>query len=169
MIPSSSSSSAYGDSSIRGNWEILSTFLRLLPAVPGTRVALLRLPLNAADVGGVPLPDCDEGRRAIASSGTAVPTLPSASGSRMLNCAIVRILRDTHEARILPRCFSPRRERGKSPLETKATMSRTSWCSFRTVLTITGTMEARKERVRDSAIRTRREPAWKMALEGVLG
>ena len=76
-------------------------------------------------------------------SATSVIWLSAPSGSRIPNCAIVRSLRVTHDAKILPRCFSPRRERGKSPLETKATISTMTWCSLRTALTITGTMEAR--------------------------
>lgn len=140
---------------------MLSTWRSELPAVPGTRCMLPEPPLKTP---GTALPDWMLLLLPGVSWGTAVPTLPSASGSRILNWAIVRILRETQLAKILPRCFSPRRERGKSPFCTKATMSRTSWCSLSTVLTIMGTIDARKARVRDSAIRTRSEPAWKIAL-----
>lgn len=88
-------------------------------------------------------------------------------GSRMLYCAIVRIFLVTHPARILPRCFSANRERWKSPLITKATMSMTSWCSFRMAFTITGTMEARKLRRKISTTTTTRPPAWNTALQCV--
>ena len=140
-------------SSMSGIWAMLSACLRELPPPPTTPDAPLCRKLR----GALPL-------LAIASSGTTVPTEPSTSGSRMENCAIVLIFRLTHEARTLPRCFSPRRERGKSPRATKATISRTSWCSLSTVLTMTGTSEARNARVRTSAMSTSREPAWNMAL-----
>lgn len=150
-------------SSTRGIWVMLSACLRELPPpvpeTPDTPLTPLcrKLLVPARPLWVLPL-------LTTASFGTAVPTLPSASGSRMLNCAIVLIFLLTHEARILPRCFSPKRERGKSPSATKATMSRTSWCSLRTVLTMTGTSEARKARVRTSAMSTSKEPAWKIAL-----
>lgn len=86
----------------------------------------------------------------------------------MANCAIVLILRDTQPARILPRCFSPRRERGKSPFDTKATMSTMIWCSLRIESTITGTIEARYAFRLTSTTTTTRPPAWKIALDGIL-
>ena len=76
-------------------------------------------------------------------SATSVIWLSALSASLMPNWAIVVNLRVTQLARILPRCFSPSRERGKSPLATNATISTTTWCSLRTALTITGTIEAR--------------------------
>ena len=85
-------------------------------------------------------------------------------GSRMLYCAIERIFLVTHPARILPRCFSPSRDRWKSPFCTKETISMTSWCSFRMALTITGTMLARKLRRKISTTMTTRPPAWNTAL-----
>ena len=79
----------------------VSTFRRLLP------------PLT------LPLP--------LLASGTSVIWLPVSSVSPLIaNWATVSIFLVTQLARIFPRCFSPRRERGKSPFATKATISMTN-------------------------------------------
>lgn len=92
--------------------------LRRLLLVPGTpRPLFLKLPMLAmlalfASLEVLPSP-------------SPPPTAASAAASmsRIANWAMVLILRETQEARILPRCFSPSRDRGKSPLLTNATMS----------------------------------------------
>jgi hypothetical protein len=102
-------------------------------------------------------------------SATSVIWLSMPFGSRMLYWAMVRIFLVTHPARILPRCFSPSLDRWKSPLSTKVTMSTTNWCSLRMEFTITGTIEARKLRRKTSMTTTTSPPAWKTALNFVLG
>jgi hypothetical protein len=77
---------------------------------------------------------------------------------------MVRSFRVTHDANTLPRCFSPKRERGKSPCDTNATISTTTWCSLRIASTMTGTRDARKAFLVTSTTTTTRPPAWKTAL-----
>lgn len=97
-------------------------------------------------------------------STTSVRSESPPSASLIPNCAIVRILLVTQLARILPLCFSPNLDRGKSPLLTNATISATIWCSFKMALTMTGTRDARYALRATSTKTTIRPPAWKTAL-----
>jgi hypothetical protein len=138
---------------------VLDAFKLGAPPMPLRLMLILPIPII------LPLMLC---RPCPPSSEMPIPMpISPAFGSRILYCAIVRIFLVTQPAKILPRCFSPSRERWKSPFCTKETMSITSWCSFRIALTITGTIDARKLRRKISTTITTRPPAWKTALQVV--